>query len=95
MTEITIAPDGRVFLFGTSREVLEALSQLTFRDADLDRRLNRIAKQTPQTGPHAGGLSDSQTPAGCGEPFRSHEAIRSMASKRQSSAPPSRSDESE
>lgn len=32
MTELTIAPDGRVFAFGTSRSVLELLAALQPRD---------------------------------------------------------------
>lgn len=38
MTEITIQPDGRVFVFGASRQVLEALRLLQPRD----RRLTRL-----------------------------------------------------
>ena len=95
LSEITIAPDGRVFLFGASREVLEALSQLVFRDADLDRRLNQITEPTSETGRHADGFGDRQTLAGRSEPFRSHQAVRSRNSRRQSDAPPTRSGESE
>lgn len=42
-TEITIAPDGRVFIFGLSRAVLEIAQSLSPNDARLARRLARVA----------------------------------------------------
>jgi hypothetical protein len=38
-TEITILPDGRVCLFGASRQVLELLRDVGLGDPMLDRRL--------------------------------------------------------
>ena len=42
LTEITIGPDGRVFVFGASRQVLEALNQLAFVDTLLEQRSKRL-----------------------------------------------------
>ena len=42
MTEITIAPDGRVFVFGLSREALEVLSELGPGDAHARRLLQHV-----------------------------------------------------
>ena len=42
MTELTIAPDGRVFVFGTSRPILEVLEALQPRDAKLRRLLEQV-----------------------------------------------------
>ncbi len=39
ITEITFLPDGRLCLFGASREVLELLGSLDLGDASLDSRL--------------------------------------------------------
>lgn len=39
ISEITILPDGRVFILGASRQVLETLAALNPRDANLNRRL--------------------------------------------------------
>ena len=39
VTDIRIAPDGRVFVFGTSRPVLEMLSELGWGDAALAARI--------------------------------------------------------
>jgi len=39
VSEITILPDGRVFVLGASREVLEMLQVLSPEDAALRRRL--------------------------------------------------------
>ena len=41
ITELTIAPDGRVFVFGTSRPVLEVLLALNPHD----RRVGRLVEQ--------------------------------------------------
>ncbi len=34
VTDIELMPDGRIFVFGTSIEVLDVLNQLRTRDAD-------------------------------------------------------------
>ena len=41
-TDITITPDGRVFVFGLSRPVLEICRALNPRDEVLQRRLERL-----------------------------------------------------
>jgi hypothetical protein len=48
LTEITIAPDGRLFVFGASCQVLEALNQLAFVDTFLEERSERL--QRPEAG---------------------------------------------
>jgi hypothetical protein len=42
ITEITIQPDGRVYVFGTSRGVLEVLEQLRPDDAKVRLLLSRV-----------------------------------------------------
>ena len=42
ITEITIQPDGRVYVFGTSRQVLEVLEGLRPDDPKLARLLARV-----------------------------------------------------
>jgi hypothetical protein len=42
MTEITIQPDGRVYIFGTSRQVLDILVDLDPRSSKLRSLLNRV-----------------------------------------------------
>lgn len=42
ITEITIQPDGRVYVFGTSREILEVLAELRPDDPKVCRLLGRI-----------------------------------------------------
>jgi hypothetical protein len=42
VTELTIAPDGRVFVFGTSRPILEVLEALQPRDAKLRNLLEHV-----------------------------------------------------
>lgn len=42
VTEITIRPDGRVYVFGTSRQALEVLEQLRPGDPKLLRLLGRV-----------------------------------------------------
>ncbi|HID75261.1 MAG TPA: hypothetical protein EYP56_04610 [Planctomycetaceae bacterium] len=44
VTEITITPDGRVFLFGTSRQVIDVLSGLSFRDPAWEERLAAVRR---------------------------------------------------
>lgn len=57
MTELSIAPDGRVFVFGTSRPVLELLEALQPNDAKLCRLLQHVraleSTATAQMGPPA------------------------------------------
>jgi hypothetical protein len=43
VTEITIRPDGRVFVFGTSRDVLEVLRAVNPRDPKLRRLIAHVA----------------------------------------------------
>ena len=42
ITEITFLPDGRLCLFGASRELLELLGSLNLGDAALDTRLAAV-----------------------------------------------------
>lgn len=42
ITEITIQPDGRLYVFGTSRQVLELLDDLRPRDVRLQRLLGHV-----------------------------------------------------
>ncbi len=44
VTEITFLPDGRICLFGASREVLELLGSLELGDASLDSRLAALRR---------------------------------------------------
>lgn len=44
ITEITIQPDGRVYVFGTSRQVLEVLEVLHPGDEKLLRLLGHVRK---------------------------------------------------
>jgi len=51
VTELTIMPDGRVFVFGTSRQILEILHELDPHDEKLNRVLERARdiEQAPLT----------------------------------------------
>jgi hypothetical protein len=42
VTELTIAPDGRIFVFGTSRPILEVLAALQPADEKLARLLGHV-----------------------------------------------------
>ena len=42
ISEMTFLPDGRICLFGASRELLELLGSLNLGDASLDIRLTAI-----------------------------------------------------
>jgi hypothetical protein len=42
ITELTIASDGRIFVFGMSRQILELLKDLDFNAADLDLRIEHL-----------------------------------------------------
>lgn len=44
LSEITILPDGRVFVLGASRQVLEILEVLSPEDAALKHRLSRTGE---------------------------------------------------
>ena len=44
ITELTIAPDGRVFVFGTSRPILEVLEALQPRDQKLQCLLEHVRR---------------------------------------------------
>ena len=44
ITEITVAPDGRVYVFGASAAVLEALSAIGLGGEALQRRLSCLKK---------------------------------------------------
>jgi hypothetical protein len=55
MSEITIQPDGRLYVFGTSREVLEVLDLLCPGDAHVARLLD----QANLTESHASQLQRS------------------------------------
>jgi hypothetical protein len=39
ITEITIGPDGRLFVFGLSRPILEMCADLNFTSPDLQQRI--------------------------------------------------------
>ncbi|HQX53827.1 MAG TPA: hypothetical protein PLY87_24735 [Planctomycetaceae bacterium] len=45
ITELTFLPDGRICLFGASREVLELLGMLQLGDTSLDARLAALRTQ--------------------------------------------------
>lgn len=53
ITEINLLPDGRICVFGSSREVLEILDELELGDAALAARVR-----------HLRGQHECQTPAG-------------------------------
>lgn len=42
ITELTILPDGRIFVFGLSRQILHMLKDLDFSSPDLQRRLEQV-----------------------------------------------------
>jgi hypothetical protein len=44
VTEITIQPDGRLYVFGASRDVLEALDAINPRDARLRAVLAHVRR---------------------------------------------------
>lgn len=49
-TELTIAPDGRVFVFGTSRPILEILAALQPADEKVRRLLEHVrARESAQS----------------------------------------------
>ncbi|NLE38210.1 MAG: hypothetical protein GX621_09325 [Pirellulaceae bacterium] len=58
ISEITIAPDGRIFVFGMSKELLEVLETLSSDDdgmkqrVDLMRRIQRNETELDARGPN-------------------------------------------
>ena len=44
VTEISIAADGRIYVFGASRQVIELLSDLQLGDPSLDRRAQQMER---------------------------------------------------
>lgn len=42
VTEINILPDGRIFLFGASQQVLDVLAAIPLEDRTLKSRIERI-----------------------------------------------------
>jgi hypothetical protein len=50
VTDIELMPDGRIFVFGTSRQVLEVLSELqTTGNGEILARLRSCGQETPDT----------------------------------------------
>lgn len=47
ITEITFLPDGRLCLFGASREILELMGSLQLGDTSLDSRLAALRTTQP------------------------------------------------
>ena len=59
-SEITIAPDGRIYVFGISRQLLDVLDDLNLADPDLRRRAEHLrALETP--GAAAGQAAQDRT----------------------------------
>ena len=48
ITEITIQPDGRVYVFGASRGVLDLLAELCPEDLRLQRLVQAMCDQAPK-----------------------------------------------
>jgi hypothetical protein len=58
VTDIELMPDGRIFVFGTSRQVLEVLSELqTTGNGQILARLNTCDQEFPSTVPNRGSSS--------------------------------------
>lgn len=51
ITELNFLPDGRICVFGMSREVLELLSDLALGDPALARRRERLRESTRESPP--------------------------------------------
>lgn len=45
ITEISIAPDGRLYVFGASADVLEALAAVEQRGGEIDHRLGCLRRR--------------------------------------------------
>jgi len=56
VTELEIAPDGRVFIFGASKEVMSILAELGSRDAQ--RRSAAAGRQAETPLVNCGGRAD-------------------------------------
>ena len=52
ITEVTIAPDGRVYVFGTSRQILDVLESLQPDDAIVQRLLQHVRKPENEKAQH-------------------------------------------
>jgi hypothetical protein len=52
VTDITIRPDGRIFLFGTSRQILEVMEQLNPQSPVVRQVLDHIRTEKVQAIPH-------------------------------------------
>ena len=44
ITELEVAPDGRIYVFGASPEILEILQSIGFSDGDVHRRVELTQK---------------------------------------------------
>jgi len=53
ITEISFLPDGRICLFGASREVLELLVELNLADSSLNQRFS-VIRRTDSSVPPSG-----------------------------------------
>jgi hypothetical protein len=65
ITELTITPDGRIFVFGLSREVLDLLKNLNCCSDDIKQRMDYVDKleQSDQSRLTTGqGSSENLTP---------------------------------
>ena len=56
VTEMTFLPDGRICLFGASREILELLGSLRLGDASLNSRLAALASSAHPSNPRSNSL---------------------------------------
>ena len=56
ITEITIQPDGRIYVFGTSRQVLEVLENLRPDDPRLRLRLGQVRHVDARQHASGGGV---------------------------------------
>jgi hypothetical protein len=58
LSEITILPDGLIYLFGASRQVLEVLNTLCGTEGVLDERLDRLSAAQPQPESNVGSVEE-------------------------------------
>jgi hypothetical protein len=61
ITEISFLADGRICLFGASREVLELLGTLNLGDNRLGARLNSLNSSAVTVGPTEAGIEEGST----------------------------------
>ena len=54
VTEVTIAPDGRVYVFGTSRQILDVLESLQHDNIALQRLLHHVREREATLAEHQG-----------------------------------------